>query len=582
MNISGSQRLPNGHTLICDGPAGRFFEVATNGQAVWEYEYGAQVFRVERYGLDYPGFAGTALDPYQAPDLPYAVVDTAQDSCYDNSAVISAPAPGASFAGQDAQYDGYQPSYTVSGDGLTVYDHITQLTWTQSPDTDEDGDIDVDDKKTYAEAPGYVATLNAATYGGYSDWRVPSIKELYSLMDFRGTDPNVEGTDTTGLVPFIDTNYFAFGYGDTNAGERVIDSQFVTTTLYVTNVMNGQPAMFGVNLADGRIKGYPTTKGHYVLCVRGNTNYGINAFGDNGDGTVTDRATGLMWQQADSGSGMLWGAALAYAEGLELAGYRDWRLPNAKELQSILDYTRSPDTTGSAAIDPVFSCTQISNEYPAIDYPWYWSSTTHVRQGGSGSSGAYVCFGRGTGYMDSQWMDVHGAGCQRGDRKDGDFTGYTYVYDGYYLGVAPQGDATRMYDYVRCVRVGATAPDTDTDVDELTDWYEYNYSTNITNMVATADDDEDGSPNIDEAGAGTIPTDGDSVLAITDVSINASNVVVTWMSELGQTYTLKQSTNLLSNDFTLTVVTGINGTGTSNSYTNSPDAPCGAYRVFAE
>ncbi|MDP6491426.1 MAG: hypothetical protein QGG69_06640 [Kiritimatiellia bacterium] len=41
-----------------------------------------------------------------------------------------------------------------------------------------------------------------------------------------------------------------------------------------------------------------------------------------------------------------------------------------------------------------------------------------------------------------------------------------------------------MYNFVRCVRVGATAPDTDTDDDGLTDWYEYNYSTNITNMVA--------------------------------------------------------------------------------------------------
>ena len=101
-------------------------------------------------------------------------------------------------------------------------------------------------------------------------------------------------------------------------------------------------------------------------------------FSDNGDGTVTDQATGLMWMQQDSGAGMNWQDALAWAESLELAGHDDWRLPDAKELQSILDYTRCPDTTGSAAIDPVFSCTPITNEFPALDYPWYWTGTTHA------------------------------------------------------------------------------------------------------------------------------------------------------------------------------------------------------------
>jgi hypothetical protein len=37
-----------------------------------------------------------------------------------------------------------------------------------------------------------------------------------------------------------------------------------------------------------------------------------------------------------------------------------------------------------------------------------------------GSSGVYVAFGRGMGYMHNAWMDVHGAGCQRSDPKTGD------------------------------------------------------------------------------------------------------------------------------------------------------------------
>jgi hypothetical protein len=281
--------------------------------------------------------------------------------------------------------------------------------------------------------------------------------------------------DPTGLIPFIDTDYFAFGYGDTATGERIIDSQWVTTTLYLDTVMGGSQAMFGVNFADGRIKGYPVDKLFYVRLCRGNTDYGINHFVDYGDGTISDLATGLMWSQDDSGdgintgprSGMIWQDALAWVQqknAESYLGYSDWRLPNAKEMQSILDYSRAPGATGSAAIDPIFNITQITNEAGAVDYPWFWTGTTHAREDGNGSAGAYICFGRGMGYMGG-WADVHGAGCQRSDRKDGDFTGYTYVYDGYYFGDAPQGDASRMYNYVRLVRGPFCPADLDEDGD---------------------------------------------------------------------------------------------------------------------
>ena len=122
---------------------------------------------------------------------------------------------------------------------------------------------------------------------------------------------------------------------------------------------------------DGRIKGYPTLTGktYYAYYCRGNTAYGVNDFLDNGKGTITDAATGLMWAQADSGVGMDWQAALAYAETNVLAGYADWRLPNAKELQSIVDYSRSPGATSSAALDPLFSATPIVNMAGEADYP---------------------------------------------------------------------------------------------------------------------------------------------------------------------------------------------------------------------
>ena len=60
-NISGAQRLPNGNTLICDGPNGRLFEVTSGGETVWEYTFDGECFKAERYAPDYAGFAGTDL-----------------------------------------------------------------------------------------------------------------------------------------------------------------------------------------------------------------------------------------------------------------------------------------------------------------------------------------------------------------------------------------------------------------------------------------------------------------------------------------------------------------------------------------
>jgi hypothetical protein len=372
----------------------------------------------------------------------YTVVDTGQDSCYDNRSEIACPSEVESFYGQDAQYDGIQPAYQDNGDG-TVTDLNTGLMWQKDPGG----------KKTYAEAVAGADTFNLA---GYDDWRLPTIKELYSLILFSGIDPPPEGGNTSGLVPFIDTDYFDFEYGDTGAGERIIDSQWISSTEYVGTTMGGESTVFGVNFADGRIKGYGTGpmpgqsegKGFFVIYVRGNTAYGENSFTDNGDGSITDNATGLMWSKDDSGQGMNWEEALAWVQqknAENYLGYSDWRLPNAKELQSIVDYSRSPDTTSSAAIDPVFNCTPITNEAGQLDYPFFWTGTTHASTQGGGIAAAYISFGRAMGYMHGQWIDVHGAGAQRSDPKEGDPADYPE-------GRGPQGDAIRIYNYGRLVR----------------------------------------------------------------------------------------------------------------------------------
>ncbi len=388
------------------------------------------------------------------PSLPFCVVDTGQKCIFsDRGQLLNVPQPGEPFFGQDAQYRGYRPSYVLSSDGLTVGDKNTGLTWQRSPDTNGDGALNRDDKLTWAQAQARPAELNAVNFGGCSDWRLPTIKELYSLIDFRGVDPSgLSDVDTAKLTPFIDTKYFEFAFGQASRGERVIDSQYASSTLYVNKTRRGAEKLFGVNFADGRIKGYDLSmpgggeKAFYVICVRGNQHYGTNKFQDNGDQTITDDATGLMWSKEDSRKGLNWQEALAWVQARnqeDFLGHNDWRLPNAKELQSIVDYTRSPDTTQSAAIDPVFTCTPITNEAGQEDYPCYWTGTTHGES--VGRAAIYVSFGRSMGFMFGEWRNVHGAGSQRSDPKIGDPADYPQ-------GRGPQGDAIRIYNFARLVR----------------------------------------------------------------------------------------------------------------------------------
>jgi hypothetical protein len=394
-----------------------------------------------------PGAAGTGAQA-APPSLPYPIVDTGQDRCYSDSREIAYPQPGQPFFGQDAQYQGLAPAYRDNGDG-TVTDLVTGLMWSRA----------VDGRKVTLDQGERVAAGMAL--GGHTDWRVPTIKELYSLIDFRGYTGfavgGLYGATPANAVPFIDTAFFDFEYGDPRAGERYIDAQWISCTKYVSTTMGGSETLFGVNFADGRIKGYGyrvaggprVLKTFYARYVRGPA-YGENDFVDNGDGTVTDRATGLTWMQADSGRPMGWRDALQYAEGLIHAGHDDWRLPNAKELQSIVDYSRSPDRTGSPAIDPVFRTTSITNEAGQRDYPFFWTSTTHLDGPSPGAFAVYIAFGRALGTMGGRIMDVHGAGAQRSDPKSGQPQ----------MGHGPQGDVVRVNNFVRCVRGGAAEPRT--------------------------------------------------------------------------------------------------------------------------
>ncbi len=90
----------------------------------------------------------------------------------------------------------------------------------------------------------------------------------------------------------------------------------------------------------------------------------FSSFLINGDGTVADTYTGLVWQQETAGP-FNWEEALTYCETLSLGGYDDWHLPNRNELQSLVDYS----LYGPAIDTNVFSDTRTSG---------YWSSTTNA------------------------------------------------------------------------------------------------------------------------------------------------------------------------------------------------------------
>ncbi len=358
-----------------------------------------------------------------AQNLTFPIIGTGVTKFYNDKTTISEPSVGDAFYGQDGHYQKNVPSYTDNGDG-TVTDNITGLMW----------QADMGDKISFDEAKTKAENL---TLGGHDDWRVSTIKELYSLILFTG-----RAMGETIIDKFIDTTVFIQPIGD----PRPIDAQTLSATEYVSTTMNGNATVFGVNFLDGRIKGYPKHKDWFFRMVRGVATYGINDFVDNSDGTITDRATGLMWQQADDETSRDWEEALEYAEGLELAGHDDWRLPSSKELQGIVDYTRAPAITNSPAIDPIFSCTEIEDpEGNPGQYPYYWSGSTHLDGSNPGAAAAYVAFGEAQGKMNNTLMDVHGAGAQRSDPKSGNAADFPQ-YKG------PQGDVRYCYNYVRCVR----------------------------------------------------------------------------------------------------------------------------------
>jgi hypothetical protein len=89
------------------------------------------------------------------------------------------------------------------------------------------------------------------------------------------------------------------------------------------------------------------------------------SYTDNGDGTITDNVTGLVWQKQDDGTKRTWDNAITYCSNLTLAGQTGWRVPTRIELISIVDYGGSRPTINGTY-------------FPNTTASAYWSSTKYL------------------------------------------------------------------------------------------------------------------------------------------------------------------------------------------------------------
>jgi hypothetical protein len=329
--------------------------------------------------------------------LTIRVPDTGQTLCYDVAgSVITCPSPGQALYGQDGNYSINPMSYTkldAYGNDLPdsattwymVRDNVTRLIWEMKNNKDGKADYnnphDADNEYTWYDSnpatnggdagtqsagkdtEAFLKALNDSSYGGYNDWRLPTIKELVSIVNY--SIPSPGPTIYTGYFPntvwsfywssttFAPNTIYAwgmyFGYGYDNVSNK--------NTIYsVRAVHGGQSGSFD-HLAIQSFDVVDSESTDNALIV-------ADSYADNGDGTITDISTGLMWQQATS-TNKTWESAMAYCEGLNIGANTDWRLPTTKELHSLANYSN-----WGPAINTAY--------FPGTVSSFYWSSTTYA------------------------------------------------------------------------------------------------------------------------------------------------------------------------------------------------------------
>jgi len=271
--------------------------------------------------------------------MAWQLPDTGQTTCYNAEKGVTITCPSAktdAFYGQDASYTINPPSYEKIGDSI-VKDNNTGLIWEVKTTANKDTTY------TWTDAVKYADNL---TLGGYSDWRLPTVEELFYIVHRDKNNPS------------IDTEYFP----NTASGVYWTATEDVAVSNSAWNVDFDKGKVPGIN-GNGKDKPY------YVRVVRYADDYKPPMKGfiaDKEKQTVIDMATMLMWRQDSSKDMMTWQSALAYCVSLTVTdtGYDDWRLPNINELQTLKDYGKVNTATDPAAV------------FPDNLLGSYWSSTT--------------------------------------------------------------------------------------------------------------------------------------------------------------------------------------------------------------
>jgi hypothetical protein len=220
------------------------------------------------------------------------------------------------------------PSYDTSSPDVVV-DEVTHLVWQRNLDGQTRG---------WTEAQAYCACLELA---GHDDWRLPTRLELVSIVDFTKDSPAIDQA----VFPATPSKWFW------TSSVLASDPTFAWYIYFETGFTNfiEKDASYHARCVRGGAAGTPAQ--HYSVA----------------NGTVRDEYTGLTWQQATDGMMRPWADTRTYCQTLPLAG-GGWRLPGMKELQSLIDETRTdpaidpaafPDTPG----EPFWSAT------PALGFP---------------------------------------------------------------------------------------------------------------------------------------------------------------------------------------------------------------------
>lgn len=256
--------------------------------------------------------------------LPFKLPDTGQTTSYTST------------KGEDSDFVINPLSFTDNGNG-TITDNITGLMWMKA----DGGEMTIENATTYC---------SNLVYAGYSDWRLPTSHELFSINYYNASNPALNSA-------YFTTSAAEYWW---SSDVRADDA----TAVWVVNWGGG----VGAHPKSETISAGGTRKIH-VRAVRNpySTTFSVDHFKDNGDGTVTDNYTGLVWQKVQSATAYSWEEALAYASSLTLTGKSDWRIPNVKELYSLND-----EKLHAPSFNKTF--------FPSIASGNFWSSTTLPNQ----------------------------------------------------------------------------------------------------------------------------------------------------------------------------------------------------------